>query len=190
MPQEGRLARRRGSVRFLLAAIILAISTHPGVSRDFPKSELVVQTGHTLPVTAVVLSADGRLAATAGRDGWAILWDARGRKLRGVLGDRLGLTAVSLSADGSRLLTGGAGTAVLWDSASGKALRRFGEPGEFLLAAWLSPDARAVTTIAQSGASVWDAATGRRRVEYPVASKMTAAALSRDGKALALAEGS
>lgn len=153
-------------------------------------AELTVQLGHSLPVTAVALSADGRVAATGGRDGWAILWDVRrGRRLRGVLGDRLGLTAVALSPDAKRLLTGGAGTAILWDAATGKALRRFGEPGEFLVAAWLSPDAKEVTTVAQNGAAVWSAATGRRLRAYPAERKVTAAALRADGRALALAQG-
>jgi WD40 repeat protein len=177
-----------------LAAAPAAAAPRRAAARPSPQApaELVEQTGHSLSVDAVALSADGRLAATAGKDGKAILWDAAaGHKLREVTADPLGATAVALSADGKRLLTAGAGTAILWDSETGKALRRFGRPGEFLTAALLADSGRAVLTAGgDATARLYDAATGKPLKEYGVeAQRLTGAALTADGSRLALAAG-
>ena len=177
----------------LLAAGAFA-APRAGKKAAAPAAEpvLVEQSGHALSVDAVALSADGRVAATAGKDGQAIVWDAAtGRKLRAISADRMGVIDAALSADGRRLLTAGAGTALLWDSETGRPLRRFGQPGEFLAGAMLTPDEKGVLTAGGDGAArLWDAATGKLLREFTIeAPRVTGAALSRDGLRLALAAG-
>lgn len=169
----------------LLGLLALAVRASAG--------ELVLQTAHSLPVQAVALSADGRLAATAGRDGYAALWDAAtGVKLRALEADRLGATAVAFSPDGALLVTGGAGSALLWETKTGRLLRRFGEPGEFLRWAAFSPDGKTVYTAGDDASiKAWDAKTGKLRAALRAegARRLTSAALSPDGKRLAAADG-
>ncbi len=172
----------------MLAAVIL----HAALSTAAPAPELVLQTGHSLPVVTVSLSRDGALLATGSRDGTAILWDAAtGDKLREIAAEPLGVSALALSPDGRSLLTGGAGTAKLWDAQTGALVRKFGTPGEFLVTAAFTPDGRSIAT-AGDDASVkfWDARTAKRlRVYGPATGRVNAVALSADGKRLAYAAG-
>lgn len=176
------------------AAAVLALLTAPAVvSAVSAAPVLTEQAGHSLSVDAVAVDADGGLALTGGRDGRAILWDASsGGVLRAFPADRLGVVAVDLSADGRRALTAGAGVAVLWDAETGRELRRFGRPGEFVAAASFWPDARRVLVAGPDGsARVYDAATGKLSRAYQTAfGKLAAAAGSRDGRRLALSDGS
>ncbi len=155
-------------------------------------AEPIEQTGHSLSVDAAALSADGRLALTGGRDGSAILWEARtGAVLRSWRADPLGLTTAALSADGRQALTGGAGTAALWDAQTGRLRLRFGRPGEFLALAAFWPDARHALIAGPDGsARVYDTATGRPVRAYATAlGRIVAAAASADGRRLAVSDG-
>jgi WD40 repeat protein len=153
-------------------------------------AQLVIQTGHSLPVVSVALSHDGNLLATGSRDGTSILWEtSTGHKLREIKAEPLGVSAVALSPDGRRLLTGGAGTAKLWDTENGTLLRKFGVPGEFLRSVLFSPDGKSALTAGDDGAAkLWDLATGRRlRLFGDAPARLAAAAFSRDGRRLATA---
>lgn len=169
-----------------MIAALLALALPAG-------AELVLQVSHSLPVQSVALSADGRLAATAGRDGDVAVWDARrGAKLRTLAADRLGAAAAAFAPDGHRLLVGGAGTAVIWDVVTGRAERRFGEPGEFLKWVAFSPDGRLVYTAGDDDAvKVWNARTGKAlaRLSSGGGRRLTSAALSKDGGLVAAADG-
>lgn len=185
-----RVGARVGALVWLLPAIALAAGKDIDQSRAEP--ELVLQTGHSLPVTAVALDAGGNRLATGSRDGSAILWEtATGHKLREIKAEPLGVTAVALSADGRRLLTGGAGTAKLWDAETGALIRKLGLPGEFLHSVLFTPDGRSALTAGDDGAAkLWDLATGRRTKVFSGApSRIESLALSRDGARLAFAAG-
>jgi len=186
MPSSGRCANSCRS-----AAAALALLAVPSALRAAPV--LTEQLGHALSVDAVAVDADGGLALTGGRDGRAILWEAStGAVLRSFPADRLGVVAVDLSADGRRALTAGAGVAVLWDARTGSELRRFGRPGEFVSAASFWPDARRVLVAGPDGsARVYDASTAKLARAYQTAfGRLAAAAGSRDGRRLALSDGS
>jgi WD40 repeat protein len=119
-PQRGEI------VRTLLVqggdVICLALLS-PAAERP----ELVLQFGHTSPVTSVVFSPDGRRVLTGSKDTTAMLWDTHtGQKLRTFQMHGAPVNAVAFSRDGKRVLTGSKDeTAILWDTETGRTLRTF-----------------------------------------------------------------
>jgi WD40 repeat protein len=174
----------------LLLAVPAAAAKPKRPQVPAPEPVLVEQTGHALSVDAVALSADGRLAATAGKDGKAALWDARtGHKLRTFSVDGLGASAVALSADGTRLAASGAGVVTLWDSATGQVLKKLGRPGEFLTRLILSGADTLVTAGNDHAARLWSLSTGKLQREFPVPAGRAVDAALQGGRLAVLASG-
>jgi WD40 repeat protein len=145
---------------------------------------------HLEPIIDLVLSADGAVAATVGRQA-VRLWDAAaGRPLGEPLVRRHANAPVALSADGRRVLIGTeANSARLWDVATGRSV---GEPlghDSVVSAAAFHPAGGIVATGSlDHTARLWDADTGRP-VGKPLAHghEVTALAFRPDGRVLASA---
>jgi WD40 repeat protein len=72
--------------------------------------------GHTDPITALALSPDGRVLASADKDGVTYLWEAHtGTQMRLLSSTNKPVTSLAFSRDGRRLASGRAdGTALIW----------------------------------------------------------------------------
>jgi WD40 repeat protein len=128
---------------------------------------------------ALAYSADGRLLARGGIEGFVEIWDTgTGRKVQTIKGHAGSIHALAFSPDGARLATAGAdGTLRLWDlsgpqdaaSISGRESRLKSVIPD------LSPDGRSLVTVEQRGVvrrriELWDTASRRVRwgpIELP-----------------------
>jgi len=88
-------------------------------------AELQTLKGHTAPVTAVALTADGR-AVSASDDQTLKVWDLQsGQALKTLTGHTAPVTAVALTADGRAVSASRDQTLKVWDLQSGKCIATF-----------------------------------------------------------------
>ncbi|MFQ3556669.1 WD40 repeat domain-containing protein [Streptomyces gramineus] len=120
--------------------------------------------GHSDMVRDIAWSADGRMLATASRDGTARVFDARsGRPLSVLPCDGAMVESVSFSPDSTRVATAGRDQVVrLWDAVTGEPVRQLGGAGDIGRQVAWSPDGlRIAATFKDQVVRVWEAGTGR-----------------------------
>ncbi|WP_345555910.1 WD40 repeat domain-containing protein [Streptomonospora halophila] len=122
-----------------------------------------VYKGHTDTVRNLAWSPDGRLLATASRDGTARIWDAESGALRTELTGHLGMVeSVSWSPDSARVATASRdGTVRLWDVESGTTVLRLADATDVVRGVAWSPTGAVVAGASRDRTvRVWDADTG------------------------------
>ncbi len=145
---------------------------------------------HKSWVTAVALSHNGQLFATASEDSRAGLWDiATGKRVAYLLHSK-SVYAVAFSPDGHLLATASEdGTAALWEAATGKRIAALQHQKNVYTVAF-SPDGHLLATASEDGtAALWDTATGRQIASLPHRNTVNAVAFSPAGQLLATASG-
>ena len=160
------------------------------MERTISKDRLVgVLAGHTGYLSGAAYSPDGKLMATASKDGTARIWDAvRGAELHVLIGHRSTVRNVEFSPDGKTVLTSSDdGTARIWDAATGAELKRLIGHSAGIWRAHFSPDGKRVATAGWDWqARIWDATMGvALHTLIGHTSYLVDAVFSPDGKELA-----
>ncbi|MFI1923226.1 AAA family ATPase [Streptomyces sp. NPDC020377] len=120
--------------------------------------------GHTDTVRRIAWSPDGRLLATASRDGTARIYDARsGRTLLVLSCDEVMVECVAWSPDSGKVATVGRDRVVrIWNAVSGEPIRLLTGAGDLTRHVAWSPDGRHVAASSKDRTvRVWEADTGR-----------------------------
>jgi cytochrome c len=142
--------------------------------------------GHQGKVAALAVTADGRLAASAGWDGTVRLWDLDRNRDVASLRHRGAVTAVAFAADGSIVYGGGKdGTVLFWDTATGRPLGELAGPD--LGVGHLAVVAKGTRLIAggmDGSIRVWDTASLAEVMTFTtIEEPIIAFAVSADGTA-------
>lgn len=142
-------------------------------------------------ITALAISPDGKLFASAGNDGRVQLWDpANGRKLRSLSTHRSAVTGVAFSSDGKRLISVGRDTEIHASDAAtgqlGQILQGHEHPIRTVAA---SPDGRFFASAGEeTRIMLWDASTNKlSKIFNGHIDFVNGLAFSSDGKLLASA---
>jgi WD40 repeat protein len=114
----------------------------------------------------VVVSPEGKLAATCGADGRVRIWDiATGQDVRPQTGHDDALSGVVALPDGETLVTASLdGSLRWWEAKTGKQKRRIDGPGGGVTSLALSADGKLLVAGGLAGnVGIWDAASGGKK---------------------------
>ena len=150
-----------------------------------------LSSGHSQPIRAIAVSADGRWSVTGSQDQTVRVWDQTTGQLVRALPETnlLGpITAVAISPDNTLVAaTGETGPMMVWNLADGVVrMRRMALPGAIHDLAFL-PDGKRIATISQDQAlRIWGLVEPAKELANDGAPYLVAAS-SLDGKRLAIA---
>jgi WD40 repeat protein/uncharacterized caspase-like protein len=193
-PHRSSVVISRSSL-FVLSLLIVAPFVLGTIARAGPQIELVPEVPHTLPVTSVAFSPNGKLVLSGSEDKTLKLWDAStGALVRSFEGHLDEVTSVAFSPDGTRVLSGSKDKTVkLWDVATGTLLRTFEEPSDslatYVMSVAFSPDgARVLSGNQDATLKLWDASTGVLLRVFTAHGSVASVAFSPNGTKLVAAE--
>jgi WD40 repeat protein len=154
---------------------------------DIPVNTPVKEFVHAVGVSAVAVSADGKLVAGACKDGSIKLWTAvDGKPAGNLVGHPGGATGVAFSANGQILATCGADQMVrFWNPANGQALGAIGAHASGVNGVALNPNNVAAYSVGDDGfLKWWQLPVVAPRSLPPHADAITSFFLSADGNSV------
>ncbi len=188
----------RGVVIGVLGSVLAALAQQPqeigavlvpaGPIEDIP-ADVVLQTGHSGPVTALAFSPAGDALASASDDGTVRLWNPATGRMRLRLDGGSALRTLAFSPDGGALAAGGDDHTIrIWNLA-GKLRATLVGHDEIVTAVAFSPDGKRLISAGGGvwgdgigDVRLWDAASGRLlRVVLSRAMGVTSVAFTADG---------
>lgn len=156
---------------------------------DAARPELVLQTGHSKLVKAVVFGPDNRWVASGSFDNTIKIWDLEtGRELRSLSGHTGAVNALVCSPDGKWLASGGNDNSVrIWEIESGKEIRNFSGRNGTIETLAFSPDGKRLAAGGSAGSVVLlDLESGRELAALSGhTASVTTLIFSPDGKLMA-----
>ncbi len=142
--------------------------------------------GHAEDVRALALNRTGQFLASAGLDGFAIVWNPQGQELLRLPVSMDGsVYDVAFSPNDRLLLTGDDDNkARLWDLASGQMVMQFNGHTDCVNSVAFTPDGRRIVTGSDDKTvRLWDVATGRQlKILDGVGDEASSVAVSPDGR--------
>lgn len=148
--------------------------------------------GHTAPIRALSLSADGSLLASGSADNTIKIWDAiAGKLLQTLKGHTAPVTSVAISRDGKTVISGSEDKTIkIWDVPTSVLRHTLTEHSDRVYAVALSPDGKAIASGSQDfTVMLWNTETGEliRTLSQPAGHRnaVSAVAISPDGKQVA-----
>ncbi|MBI1913628.1 MAG: serine/threonine protein kinase [Planctomycetes bacterium] len=168
-----------------------------------PSRKATILRGHSASVSAIAFTPDGQTMISAGSGGEVLLWDGPDRQPREVLrGHGHFVLSLAFAPDGKTLASGSVDRTVrLWDVATGRPGLELEERHGTVYGLAFARDGTALAAACPSQApgllrnqggelTVWDPRTGKERLHVrPVDAELLAAAISPDGRTLALGAG-
>lgn len=133
-------------------------------------SETRVLVGHSGPVYAVAVSADGRRAISGGADNVLRLWDTKtGKEIRRLPGHTGRVWTVAFSPDGRRAASAGFDKVIrLWDLASGREIRQFSGHTDYIRSVSFSRDGKRILSGGDDrSVRLWNTDTGAEIRSFP-----------------------
>jgi WD40 repeat protein/serine/threonine protein kinase len=144
---------------------------------------------HANQVRGVVITPNGKLLATCGKDKNVHVWDlVTGKRLHCLTDHKESVYSIAVSSDNHTLATtADDGTVRLWDAEAGKLLHTLAAPFWSVLHAAFSPDGQTIAAATASGiVTCWDVKTGRPgRTFSMTGGPCWSVAFSQDGRTLA-----
>ncbi len=148
--------------------------------------------GHTAPIRALSLSADGTLLASGSADNTIKIWDVpTGKLLQTLKGHTAPVTSVAISQDGKTVISGSEDNTIkIWDVPTAVLRHTLTEHTDKVYAVALSPDGKTIASGSQDfTVKLWNAETGEliRTLSQPAGHRnaVSAVAISPNGKQVA-----
>ncbi len=145
--------------------------------------------GHTQPVWATAISANGQVLASGSQDRTIVVWNAFTGKLERTLkGHKDTVRSLAMSADGRILASGSGDTTIkLWNLPTGKLIGTFSGHSSPVWSVAIAPDGKTLISACEDGSiNIWNLRTGAAKtIESAHSSRIFTIALSPDGQTFA-----